>query len=80
MEREENYVPRTRADYALPPATKARAIDYHDVFEETPVYTLGRMLLMQLLGWQTYLLCNTLGSPMYPAGTNVRRMCSAFCR
>ncbi|KAI0320401.1 delta-12 fatty acid desaturase [Amylostereum chailletii] len=70
IERDENYVPPTRSDYALPPASKAHAQDYHAVFEETPAYTLGRMLLMQLLGWQTYLLCNTLGSRMYPAGTN----------
>lgn len=32
------------------------------------------MLLMQLLGWQSYLLQNTLGSPIYPPGTNVSRI------
>ena len=72
VEREENYVPRTRSDYALPAENIAHVTDYHDVFEETPIYTLGRMVLMQLLGWQAYLCFNTLGSPSYPEGTNVR--------
>lgn len=71
VERDENYVPRTRQDYALPLEKDCQPLDYHEVFEDTPIYTLGRMLLMQLLGWQAYLLQNTLGSPMYPSGTNV---------
>jgi len=70
IEREENYVPRTRTDFGLPAESIARVTDYHDVFEETPIYTLIRMILMQLLGWQAYLCFNTLGSPMYPEGTN----------
>ncbi|KAK7683611.1 hypothetical protein QCA50_013449 [Cerrena zonata] len=70
VERDENYVPRTRTDCGLPPASRAQPLDYHEVFEETPIYTLVRMIAMQLLGWQSYLLGNTLGSPMYPPGTN----------
>ena len=72
MERDENYVPRTRKDCGLPPESHAQPLDYHEVFEETPLYTLFRMVAMQLLGWQSYLLQNTLGSHMYPPGTNVR--------
>lgn len=71
VERDENYVPRTRSDYSLPPAHSAQLIDYHEIFEETPIYTLLRMLAMQALGWQFYLLTNAMGSPMYPDGTNV---------
>ena len=71
IERDENYVPRTRTDYGLPPESTATFSDYHHVFEETPIYTLFRMIFMQLLGWQCYLLANTMGSPMYPSGTNV---------
>ncbi|KAJ8517143.1 hypothetical protein ONZ45_g5620 [Pleurotus djamor] len=70
IERDENYVPRTRSDYGLPPPQKAHARDYHEIFEETPIYTLLRMLLMQSLGWQYYLVANAMGSPMYPKGTN----------
>ena len=70
VERDENYVPRTRSDYNLPPEKSAHITDYHDIFEETPIYTLVRMLFMQALGWQYYLLTNAMGSPMYPAGTN----------
>ncbi|KAI0795567.1 delta-12 fatty acid desaturase [Abortiporus biennis] len=70
VERDENYVPRTRQDYGLPPKEVAVELDYHEIFEETPLYTLFRMLAMQLLGWQIYLCRNTLGSPMYPPGTN----------
>ena len=71
IERDENYVPRTRTDYGLPRASSATFSDYHDIFEETPMYTLIRMVFMQLLGWQYYLLTNAMGSPMYPPGTNV---------
>ena len=71
IERDENYVPRTRTDYGLPCESSATPSDYHDMFEETPIYTLIRMVLMQLLGWQYYLLTNAMGSPMYPSGTNV---------
>ncbi|EGN92175.1 hypothetical protein SERLA73DRAFT_191523 [Serpula lacrymans var. lacrymans S7.3] len=70
LEKDENFVPRTRTDYKLPPASKAHVSDYHDIFEETPIYTLFRMLAMQLMGWQFYLFTNAMGSPMYPDGTN----------
>ncbi|KAF7762132.1 hypothetical protein Agabi119p4_8725 [Agaricus bisporus var. burnettii] len=70
VEREENFVPRTRSDYKLPPQPKARTTDYEEIFEEMPLFTLGRMILMQLLGMQSYLLRNSMGSPMYPPGTN----------
>ncbi|KXN88413.1 Delta(12) fatty acid desaturase [Leucoagaricus sp. SymC.cos] len=70
MERDENYIPRTRSDYKLPPQGKAQAMDYEEIFEEMPLFTLGRMVLMQLLGMQSYLLRNSMGSPMYPPGTN----------
>ncbi|KAF8057365.1 delta-12 fatty acid desaturase [Lyophyllum atratum] len=70
IERDENFVPRTRTDYNLPPESSAHVTDYHEIFEETPIYTLGRMIFMQALGWQFYLATNAMGSPMYPAGTN----------
>lgn len=72
IERDENYVPRTRTDYGLPDESKAQVLDYHEIFEETPIYTLCRMLAMQLFGWHAYLLYNALGSPSYPEGTSVR--------
>lgn len=65
-------MPRTRSDYGLPPEKECQKLDYREIFEDTPLFTLGRMVLMQLLGWQAYLVCNALGSPMYPSGTNVR--------
>ncbi|KAF7800238.1 hypothetical protein EIP86_011485 [Pleurotus ostreatoroseus] len=70
VERDENYVPRTRSEYGLPPEKECQKLDYREIFEDTPLFTLGRMVLMQLLGWQSYLLFNTLGCPMYPSGTN----------
>ncbi|KAJ2916890.1 hypothetical protein MD484_g3491, partial [Candolleomyces efflorescens] len=70
LERDENYVPRTRSYYLLPPESKAKIADYHDVFEEVPLYTLLRIVLMQAIGWQYYLLTNIMGNPSYPQGTN----------
>ncbi|KAK0208332.1 fatty acid desaturase-domain-containing protein [Desarmillaria ectypa] len=70
MERDENYVPYLRSEYGLPPKEKARQFDYDEVFEETPIYTLSRMLIMQGFGWWVYLAKNTMGSKMYSSGTN----------
>ncbi|KAK7044874.1 delta-12 fatty acid desaturase, partial [Favolaschia claudopus] len=65
VERDENYVPPTRSELGI---TTAQQL--HEMFEETPLYTLSRMLLMQLLGFQTYLLFNTMGCPRDSPGTN----------
>ncbi|KAF8515286.1 fatty acid desaturase-domain-containing protein [Gautieria morchelliformis] len=70
LEREENYVPRTRADHGLPAPSKVSPLDYSELFEEAPLVTLLRMIAMQFAGWQAYLLCNIQGSPAYPPGTN----------
>ncbi|KAG6830772.1 hypothetical protein H0H87_007171 [Tephrocybe sp. NHM501043] len=70
MERDENYVPYTRSEYNLPEEKKATKFDYAEVFEETPIYTLLRMFIMQGFGWWVYLAKNTMGSKMYPPGTN----------
>ncbi|KAJ7598612.1 fatty acid desaturase-domain-containing protein [Mycena floridula] len=70
MERDENYVPYTRSEYKLPPQESCKPFDYAEVFEETPIFTMGRMLIMQGFGWWVYLSQNTMGSKMYPPGTN----------
>ncbi|KAJ7126935.1 delta-12 fatty acid desaturase protein [Mycena epipterygia] len=78
IEDDENYVPRTRSDFGLPPAGQAHFTNYHDIFEETPIYSLLRLILMQAIGLQAYLAVNALGSPKYPAGTNHFRPSSAL--
>jgi len=70
VERDENYVPYTRKDFNLPDAKKARKSDYADVFEETPIFTFGRMLIMQGIGLWLYLTFNVMGAKMYPPGTS----------
>jgi len=70
MERDENYVPYLRSEYNLPEQTIATKFDYAEVFEETPIYTFIRMFIMQGFGWWIYLAKNTMGSKMYPPGTN----------
>ncbi|KAG6821135.1 hypothetical protein H0H93_006474 [Arthromyces matolae] len=70
MERDENYVPYLRSEYSLPEEKKATKFDYAEVFEETPIWTFARMLIMQGFGWWIYLAKNTMGSKMYPPGTN----------
>ena len=48
MERDENYVPYTRSSYKLPDEKIATKADYDEIFEEeTPIYTLYRMFIMQ---------------------------------
>ncbi|KAI0674370.1 fatty acid desaturase-domain-containing protein [Trametes maxima] len=70
IERDENYVPHLRSDYKLPPKERATTADYAEVLEETPLFTMVRMFVMQAMGWWLYLTCNKLGSKMYPKGTN----------
>ncbi|KAK7468415.1 hypothetical protein VKT23_002929 [Stygiomarasmius scandens] len=70
LERDENYIPRTRSHFKLPSESTARIVDYHDMFDETPIYMLGRMLFMQTFGWYAYMFANARGSPRYPRGTN----------
>ena len=73
IERDENFVPATRTDLKLKDATKVTKQDYREMFEETPIFTLVRIFFMQAVGMQAYFAYNALGSPMYPAGTNVRQ-------
>jgi hypothetical protein len=47
MERDENYVPYLRSEYNLPDEKKATKADYAEIFEETPIFTFARMLIMQ---------------------------------
>lgn len=47
MERDENYVPYTRSQFNLPAENLAKSTDYSEIFEETPLYTLYRMFIMQ---------------------------------
>ncbi|KAF9506563.1 hypothetical protein BS47DRAFT_1426070, partial [Hydnum rufescens UP504] len=70
MERDENYVPKTRSELGMAQEAVMKDKDYLDIFEETPIWTLFRMIVMQTWGWSLYLTYNTLGSPMYPDGTN----------
>lgn len=70
IERDENFVPATRTDLKLPDAKVVTKQHYAEMFEETPIFTLGRIFFMQAVGMQAYFAYNALGSPMYPAGTN----------
>ncbi|EIW55651.1 uncharacterized protein TRAVEDRAFT_171450 [Trametes versicolor FP-101664 SS1] len=70
IERDENYVPHLRSHYDLPPKERATTADYAEVLEETPLFTMIRMFVMQAMGWWLYLTFNLLGSKMYPKGTN----------
>ncbi|KAF9527161.1 fatty acid desaturase-domain-containing protein [Crepidotus variabilis] len=70
MERDENYVPYTRGKYQLPDEKTATRTDYLEAFEETPIYSLTRIFIMQTLGWWLYLGNNAMGSPKDLAGTN----------
>ncbi|TEB24546.1 delta-12 fatty acid desaturase [Coprinellus micaceus] len=78
LERDENYLPKTRSDYGLPAERITHLADYHEIFEETPVYTFLRMFAMQMIGWQWYLATNIQGNPAYPSGTNHFKPSSAL--
>lgn len=42
-------MPYTRSKYGLPRETQSTKVDYSEVFDETPIWTLFRMFIMQAL-------------------------------
>lgn len=60
MERDEDYVPKTREDLGIP---TGHSIDYADIFSDTPLFTLGQLIAQQLLGFPAY-FCQYL-TPSY---------------
>ncbi|KAI0633978.1 fatty acid desaturase-domain-containing protein [Trametes polyzona] len=70
LARDETYHPFTRTDLKLPDAAHATPMDYKELIEETPLYTLFKMVIRQFLGFQLYLIHNRKGNPKYPPGTS----------
>lgn len=54
MERDEVYVPKTRADLGIPKESEG-AIDYEDYLGDTPIYTLFALIRQQVLAFPAYL-------------------------
>ncbi|KDQ54117.1 hypothetical protein JAAARDRAFT_182511 [Jaapia argillacea MUCL 33604] len=78
LERDETYIPPTRADFKLPDGKIAVKMDYKDVLEETPGFTLFKLVMRQFLGYQIYLMNNRKGNPKYPKGTSHYKPSSAL--
>jgi hypothetical protein len=53
------------------PRVRGAPTSYAELLEEAQFYILCRLIPMQLLNFQPYLLFNTMGSKAYPSGTNV---------
>ncbi|KAG6908665.1 hypothetical protein DXG01_003759 [Tephrocybe rancida] len=70
IERDETYVPPTRTDFKLPDGRVAVRMDYAEVLEETPAFTLFKLFVRQFFGFQLYLIHNRKGNPRYPPGTS----------
>ncbi|KAG5989938.1 Oleate hydroxylase fah12 [Claviceps spartinae] len=63
MERDMAFLPRTRAQYAT---RLGRAMEQlGDLYEETPIYTVGFLIFQQLLGWPSYLIANVTGHDLH---------------
>ncbi|PBK76091.1 hypothetical protein ARMSODRAFT_876574 [Armillaria solidipes] len=70
MDRDETYMPPTRKDFKLPGGRVAVRMDYTEVLEETPAFTLFKLFVRQFFGFQLYLLHNRKGNAKYPAWTS----------
>ncbi|KAK2467517.1 hypothetical protein APHAL10511_000372 [Amanita phalloides] len=70
MERDEVYVPKTRADLGIADKEVYDGFDYDEMFGDTPLYTLYMLVRQQLLAFPAYLLYNVSGQKGYPKGTN----------
>ncbi|CAK5282171.1 unnamed protein product [Mycena citricolor] len=58
IERDENYVPRTKSELGITSQEQLR-----EMFEETPLYTLVTMVIMQLFGYQHFSPYSVLFKP-----------------
>ncbi|KAF9553777.1 hypothetical protein CPC08DRAFT_727660 [Agrocybe pediades] len=65
MEKDEHWVPRTRSELNVPEKPPA-----HDFFEDTPIITVLRLIVQQILGLPAYLILNLSGPVNLPAGTS----------
>ncbi|KAL4251337.1 Fatty acid desaturase [Abortiporus biennis] len=70
LDRDETYHPFTRTDLKLPPEGVATRMDYKEIIEETPAFTIFKLVIRQFLGFQLYLLHNRKGNPKYPKWTS----------
>ncbi|TCD69010.1 hypothetical protein EIP91_009232 [Steccherinum ochraceum] len=71
LHHEETHLPWLRSDFKkLPPEDEATAMDYKEMVEETPAFTLFRMFIRQFIGFQMYLAFNRKGNPKYPPWTS----------
>ncbi|KAE9403513.1 hypothetical protein BT96DRAFT_936357 [Gymnopus androsaceus JB14] len=71
VERDETYMPFTRKDFKLPDGKVAVKMDYTEILEETPAFTLFKLFVRQFFGFQLYLLHNRKGNRKYPAYTSL---------
>ncbi|KAF5371053.1 hypothetical protein D9757_010314 [Collybiopsis confluens] len=69
-ERDETFMPFLRSDFKLPDGKVAVRMDYAEILEETPAFTLFRLFVRQFFGFQLYLLHNRKGNRRYPAFTS----------
>ncbi|KAH8084917.1 fatty acid desaturase-domain-containing protein [Cristinia sonorae] len=67
---DETHMPWYRSDFRLPPEQEATKIDYKDMVEETPAFSLFRLVVRQFIGFQGYLLVNRKGNKKYPRWTS----------
>lgn len=70
LERDETYIPPTRKSLKLPDGRVAVRMDYADILEETPAFTLFKLFIRQFFGFQLYLLHNRKGNSRYPPWTS----------
>ncbi|KAJ8454294.1 hypothetical protein ONZ45_g19361 [Pleurotus djamor] len=49
LDRDETYIPPTRKDFNLPDGKVAVKMDYQEILEETPAFTLFKMFMRQFL-------------------------------
>ncbi|KAF9447277.1 hypothetical protein P691DRAFT_793638 [Macrolepiota fuliginosa MF-IS2] len=70
LDRDETYVPPTRKSLKLPDGRVAVKMDYAEILEETPAFTLFKLFVRQFFGFQLYLLHNRKGNPRYPRWTS----------
>ena len=60
MERDETYMPPTRKSFKLPDGKVAVKMDYTEVLDETPAFTLFKLVVRQFLYVLSSRACNVI--------------------
>ncbi|PPQ98728.1 hypothetical protein CVT24_003436 [Panaeolus cyanescens] len=66
FERDAHHVPKTRSQLGVPREEPGKKINYREILEDTPLYTIFMLAIHQFIGFPLYIATNLGGQPHFP--------------